>query len=176
MLCLLVTAAFGAFAWLLHRAIGLGHFVYSFCLNFGAMMWSIGIIAVLQPSLESRWFDSARVEQAGRLYRRLGVVRFQSVLRIIGWQKIVNAPFRNDLDTLTSIEEGTRSSELVHVMCFLVLIPFGGYLTYLGEWPALLYLSLHTVLLQVYPIMLQRYNRPRYRRVIEHKRTLRSVV
>jgi hypothetical protein len=164
------TVVFAALLWLLDRLLGIGHPMFSFCVQFGLMGCSSIVLEVGKPDLRSSWFHPRPFENGGRIYRKLGVRVFQTVLRRIGWERITrghNARFGRGRETASVRERESRGAEFAHLVGILAFPPLAVWMIAAGEPWSVGYLAGWTLVLQVYPVMLQRYNRPRYRRVVD---------
>jgi hypothetical protein len=124
----------------------------------------------------ARWyFEPMRIEQAanGRLYVLLGVRLYKRYLptsgdlisRVRGRRRI--APIGPDLvSSLLQYEKQTKSWEARHVFGALSMLALTWWSIAVhgkGSWPVLLGANL---LINGYPIMLQRYNRTRVRSLL----------
>ena len=129
------------------------------------------------PSLARWYFEPRRIEQAanGRLYVLLGVRLFKRYLptsgdlisRVRGRRRI--APIGPDLvSSLLQYEKQTKSWEARHIFGALSMLALTWWSIAVhgkGSWPVLLGANL---LINGYPIMLQRYNRARLRSLLAH--------
>ena len=127
------------------------------------------------PSLACWYFEPRRIEHAanGRLYVLLGVRLFKRYLptsgdlisRIRGRRRI--APMGSELvSSLLQYEKQTKSWEARHIFGALSMLALTWWSIAVhdkGSWPVLLGANL---LINGYPIMLQRYNRARVRSLL----------
>jgi hypothetical protein len=100
----------------------------------------------------------------------LGALVFQKTLRRIGYERITRgrqARFGHGREAAAHRARESRSAELAHLMGIGAMVPLGAWMVLAGKPLALAFLVVWVILLQVYPILLQRYNRPRYRRVAD---------
>ena len=118
------------------------------------------IDSYFKPKSFERWDD-------GKIYRWLGVKHFKKILptggdyvaRWIGWRPIANASSKEE--GLRDYEKLTRSLELIHS----VLFPL--YTTSMiqdltdGDLESAGWMLIKNLAVNVYPIMVQRYNRAR---------------
>ncbi len=141
------------------------------------MFWIVAVVTLTKPDLNRRYFDVAAFEKGGRIYRRFGALRFQSVLRAIGWEAVrQTAVTRPNIEQL---EYQTRSSEFGHLVCLVIVLSIAAYLLVSGELAGFAWVFLTALALHAYPIMLQRHNRPRYRRILavyDRRKSLRSTL
>jgi len=68
-------------------------------------------------------------------------------------------PKEKSVPALRRLESDMRSAETIHVLIFLIMLLFIRYALFQGWIDALVWLLLFNILLNVYPVMLQRYNR-----------------
>ena len=165
-----VTAALYAIVWYLSELVGIADPLFPVCVLFLTMGWSTLINDIWKPTLRSPWFGPQPFEVGGKLYRGLGVPAFQSLLRRIGWERITRdrgARFERSPSVASQWEHRSRLSEFAHLMGILAVFPI--LISMILTWSpmAAAYLVFWTIPLHGYPIMLQRYNRPRYQRVID---------
>jgi hypothetical protein len=129
------------------------------------------------------YFDPKSFEKAGdcRLYRLLGVRSFKRYLPTSGdlvtrWQGITRIQrAHGGLDqALRRHERVTRSYEARHIFGALSMLAISWWsITFhdKGQWPALVAAN---VLINGYPIILQRYNRIRLQSALAHFASLRD--
>jgi hypothetical protein len=138
--------------------------------NFGIMAWATVLFDICKPSLSSRWFDSFEFERAGRLYEMIGVLQFRSFLQKIQWNRLLGVPaVRKSYAEISQMESGTRLSEASHWLCLVPIVIILCVSVGSACWwtTVMLWIASATVF-HIYPIMLQRYHRPRYCRIQKH--------
>jgi hypothetical protein len=138
-----------------------------------AISWLIAItIATVSSAIffrvNPRLFSLARWEKQGEIYENAGVRAFRRVLfhSPLGW---INANFhlrtgRADCDRLL---RETNSSEAVHWLTCVVTVPLAISYFHHGQAVYGYAMLLVRIPFDLYPIMLQRWNRGRVRRVLE---------
>ncbi|MBC3542179.1 hypothetical protein ACFSC6_13335 [Rufibacter sediminis] len=152
--------------YFLGRHFGFSSFVFSWVLNFALMSWITMVIALLNPAFESDYFTPKPFERDGKVYTYAGVHLYRKLLVWVGWEKLNKAtnPVKKDVTALHTCERSSRKSEAGHVMIALVVFAVAAVFTpSLGEAKWLILLN---VLFNIFPVMVQRYNRPRYLRVL----------
>jgi hypothetical protein len=113
---------------------------------------------------------SQTIREGGRIYRKFGVLTFQSVLRRIGWERIRrDRQARFGSDTSYEWHYNSRLGELTHYLGIAVVVPVLVWMIAGREWVALGYFALWAIPLRAYPIMLQRHLRPRFQRVMDRR-------
>lgn len=146
---------------LLERLVGFRSPAFAFTLHFVLMTAAVYLDILLAPKLTSPRFDVSAREL--RIYRRLGVVGFMRLLQRIGWQKAMRDPkvFDGTRRTLASYERATRHGENAHAWLFAIVLAPTAWAIAHGWWDAAFWLSSMSVVLHVYPVMLQRTQRAR---------------
>jgi hypothetical protein len=155
---------------------------FAFLLNMVLPMWILAFFAIADPDVDHPWlapyFRTRRWEQDGERYLAFGVLRFQAFLKKyrIGIFGLRRADFRVKRDALffARMERETRASEAAHGVCFLVVGGFALYAAFVGSVAGVVWLLVTGVVCQVYPMLLQRYHRPRWQRATLTSRKLAS--
>lgn len=146
---------------------GFTGFSFAWILNFVLMAWYTFMDSLFNWKYESSYFDSQAFEKGGTVYKFFGVHFFRKLLVWTGWEKISRKDMKisSKRNSLELAENKSRSSEAGHTIIFLIV----GFVTILvaENLQEALWLIILNLLLNVYPIMVQRYNRPRYRRILQ---------
>ena len=92
----------------------------------------------------------------------------KKVLVWIGWEKLIRKsnPIEKNIKTLTNLHYQTKKSELDHLIILIIVAGFNVLVAFKFGIVESLWLLLLNILLNLYPIFLQRYNRPRIERAI----------
>ena len=146
--------------------------LFSWTLHFSLMFWISMVTFYLAPALNAPYFNSHPKEKEGRIYTVLGVHWFRRLLVLSGWEKLnrKNNPIRKTLPALQQYERATRTSEFNHTVIAFIVVLITGYVWVKYSFRAAFWLLLFNVLLNIYPIIVQRYNRPRLRQIIKKMR------
>ncbi|MBU3144359.1 hypothetical protein [Clostridium sp. CF012] len=142
---------------------------YSITLNVTLMIWmSIGE-TLLIPELKSSYFNSHPIEEEGKIYKCLGVDFFRKFLVLIGWERSrkKETPIRKSLILLEYYEFRTRASEFGHGIIAIIIALITLYVFMVYSFKETMWLIIINIFLNIYPMILQRYNRPRVLRVIK---------
>ena len=141
-------------------------FAFAWGLNFMLMGWYTYLISLFAPGLNTSYFKPQPFEQGGKIYRYLGVHLYRRLLVLVGWEKISRQanPIRNNLSDLRTCEYNTRVAELGHTLIALLVLALTPVVC--RSWDEAKWLLITNLLLNVYPIVVQRYNRPRYHRLL----------
>ena len=146
---------------------GFTGFSFAWILNFVLMAWYTFLDSLFNWKYESSYFDSLAFEKAGTVYKFFGVHFYRKLLVWTGWEKISRKDMKisSKRNSLELAEYKSRSSEAGHTIIFLIV----GFVAILvaRNLQEALWLIILNLLLNVYPIMVQRYNRPRYRRLLQ---------
>lgn len=142
-------------------------FLFSWILNLGLMTWYSVVVSQINPKLNGSYFDAKAFERHGKIYEYLGIHIYRKLLVWIGWEKIRRAanPVKNDSELLKACEHQTRISELGHTLIAIIVLITTICLS--GSLNEAKWLLIANLLLNIYPIMVQRFNRPRYHRLIK---------
>ena len=142
-------------------------FSFAWILNFALMAWFTYVDSLFNWKYGSSYFEPQPFEKGGSIYKFFGVHFYRKLLVWTGWEKISKKgnKISNSRGSLKLAEYKSRSSEAGHTIIFFVV----GALTILvsDTLREALWLSILNLLLNVYPIFVQRYNRPRYRKILQ---------
>jgi hypothetical protein len=143
-------------------------FTYAWALNFLLMLWVSAFVEALKSPLTSAYYHEKKWERKGRLYELIGINYFRKLLVLIGWEKVIrrSTPIEKSTAALMNLHHQTKKSELGHVIILYVVMGFTIVVAFqFGVLKSIWLLSLN-ILLNLYPVLLQRYNRPRIQRAI----------
>lgn len=142
---------------------------YSLALNFTLMIWMSIAETLLIPELKASYFNSHPFEEEGKIYTYLGVHLFRKLLVLSGWEKSrkKETPIRKSLIILEYYEYRTRASEFGHIIIAIIIVFITVYVFMAFSLKDTIWLIITNILLNIYPILVQRYNRPRVGRVIK---------
>lgn len=141
---------------------------FAWVLNFSLMIFALYFMETLTAPLTAAYYDPKKWERGGRIYELLGINAFRKLLVIIGWENVIRKsnPLTKNTDALAHLYNQTKKNELSLLVIFFIVLGFNVYVAVeygMAKAWALLVLNL---LLHVYPIFLQRYNRPRFQRAL----------
>ncbi len=148
--------------------IGLQGFLFAWILNFVLMMCVFFFTETLKSEFKSDYYREKTWEKKGKIYESLGINLFRKLLVLIGWEKLNKKanPVQKNLQALIHLEYRTKQSELGHIIIFFIVLAFTIYVAITLGIKESLSLIILNILLNVYPVLLQRYNRPRLQRAI----------
>src|SRR5690606_14438176 len=147
---------------------GLHSFVFAWVLNLMLMMGMLYITQTFNPRLVSNYYDSKKWESKGAIYKWFGVNTFRKIMVWIGWEKLNKAsnPVKKNLDVIKQLEFRTRKSEFEHGIIFFIVFIFNVVVAFKYGILQSLWLFFLNIILNVYPILVQRFNRPRLRHIL----------
>src|SRR5258706_15766097 len=126
------------------------------------------------------WFEPKSFEQYPGLYENLGVKEFKKYMPISGdliyrlvWKKFgeLDMVKPHSLESLKTMENFTRFYEATHLAGFAVMSAEMGATFAHHDISGTLFLGLLNALANIYPIMVQRYNRIRLFKTIKRMET-----
>ena len=149
--------------------LGVTSFSFAWVLNFMLMMAVSSIMQTFKPRFTAKYFDSKQWEAGGKVYKWFGVNVFRKLLVWVGWEKLHKAvsPVKKDLGALKQLEYNTRQADFGHLVIFFIVMAFTIWVAYQEGIAQSWWLFSLNVILNVYPIMVQRYNRPRLQKAIQ---------
>lgn len=143
-------------------------FSFAWILNFLLMFFVVFFTEALKSPLASSYFNEKGLEKRGKIYERLGVNFFRKLLVWIGWEKVIRKtyPLEKNTEALANLYYQTKKSELDHLIILIIVLGFNVLVAFKFGVVKSLWLLLCNVLFNLYPILLQRYNRPRIERAM----------
>jgi len=147
---------------------GLDSFVFAWILNFMLMMAVLSFTQTFRPRLTGAYFQPKSWESEGKVYEWTGLHGFRKLLVWVGWEKLNKAanPVKKNLEALKHLEYNTRQSEFGHLIIFFIVLAVALFVGAHQGFRHSLWLHLLNILLNLYPIAVQRYNRPRLQKAI----------
>jgi hypothetical protein len=144
-------------------------FTFAWILNFMLMFCVSMFTETLKSKHLSEYYLEKRWENRGKIYEKFGINFYRKLLVLVGWEKLNKKanPVNGNLETLINLEYKTKQSELGHLIIFLIVNGFTIYVIIKFTFIKSLWLIFLNVILNVYPIFLQRYNRPRLKKALE---------
>lgn len=150
------------------RYVGLQGFLFAWVLNLLLMMCVFNFTEALKSPFMSAYFHEKTWERNGKIYEILGVNFFRKLLVWIGWEKLnkKSNPIEKNTQALRHLHYRTKQSEVGHIIIMLIVLGFNFVVAFRFGIGESVYLLVLNVILNIYPIFLQRYNRPRLNRAI----------
>lgn len=166
-LVLIVVVTIGL-VYVLAAYIRMDSFSFAWILNFMLMTGVLAFTETLKSDLASSYYREKKWERGGKIYEQFGINFFRKLLVWVGWEKLhkKNNPVAKDIQALKHLHHQTKKSELGHMIILFIVLGFNIFVAVkFGILKSLSLLTLN-VLFNLYPIFLQRYNRPRIERAI----------
>ncbi|KQC01724.1 hypothetical protein [Pedobacter sp. Hv1] len=157
-----------ALIYIVIHYIGMQGFAFAWTLNFILMAAALTFTETLKSPLNATYYHEKGWEKGGKIYEQLGINFFRKLLIWIGWEKLnkKSNPVAKHTNTLIHLHNRTKQSELGHLLILIIVLGFTIFVAFKFGFVKALWLILLNVLLNLYPILLQRYNRPRLERAI----------
>lgn len=142
---------------------------FSLGINFALMFWFTLFESQFKPKLNSTYFNSQPFEKQGNWYKKLGIEGYRTILTKIGWEKMrqQQTPIKKDLRAFQVYERASRVAEVGHLVIGGIILIITAYVILVYSIKDALWLILFNLFLNIYPILLQRYTRPRLQRMIK---------
>jgi hypothetical protein len=108
-------------------------------------------------------------ERTGQVYEHLGIRLFKKLVRrepLSIFSPTLRLPKEKTTSALQGLEGEMRKAEAGHALIFVLMLLFAGYGLLQGWLDALAWILLSNILINGYPIMLQRYNRVKLQELI----------
>lgn len=162
LLILIATATIGSTFALVYY-IKIDKFSFAWALNFLLMLFVTYFTDALKSPLASPYYDEKTWEKRGKVYENLGVNLFRKLLVLVGWEKVIRKtfPIEKNTKSLQKLYYQTKKSELDHLIILIIVLGFNVFVALEFGFVKSLSLLVLNLLLNLYPIFLQRYNRPR---------------
>jgi hypothetical protein len=159
-----ITLGFGVSVRWLAGACGPRSAGFAFLVVWLIMCWLALVSFTFPFRLPASYYALRPGERDGRRYERLGVLVAKHLLRRgpLHWlNPKLHFPSVLDAQGLAKVEERMRRAETDHVYMFLAVLLVIGHAIVRGWWDAAGWTLLFDILVNGYPVMLQRYNRGR---------------
>lgn len=157
--------------------IGLQGFLFAWALNFILMGCVLTFTETLKSQLTNSYFKQKAWEQRGKIYESFGINFFRKLLVLVGWEKLNKKanPVEKNENALLYLHYQTKKNELGHIIILFIVLGFNIFVAFQFGIIKSLWLLTLNILFNLYPILLQRYNRPRIERALSlSKRSQRS--
>lgn len=131
------------------------------------MTWLGTLSRVVRPRLPGAYHRLRPFELDGRVYERLGVRVVKRLLRrgpLAVFNPDLHLPAERSPERLAHLDQRMRDAEAAHALLFVATLGVVAHALAQGWWTAAALTLLFDVLLNGYPVMLQRYNRALLRR------------
>ncbi len=158
-----VTVSSVVLVWSVH-AFGVSSVWFAFLVVWVPMV-AVGMLSrVVQVHLPDRYHELRRFECSGRVYERIGVRTVKWILRrgpLAVFNPDLHLPADRTPAKLAHLDQRMRDAEASHAVLFVATLPIVAHAAVRGWWVAAVCTLLFDVLMNGYPVILQRYNRGR---------------
>lgn len=143
-------------------ALGPSSAGFAFLVVWVPMTWLGTVSRVVRPRLPGWCHELRGFEGDGRLYERLGVRPFKRLLRrgpLAVFNPDLHLPEDRSPERLAHLESRMRDAEASHLILFVPTLGLAGLAAARGWWTSAGLILAFDVLMNGYPVLLQRYNR-----------------
>lgn len=138
----------------------------------GLVVWVpmvvVGTLSHAVPLPLPQWWGRLRTwEASGRCYELIGVRLFKRLLRrgpLALFNPGLHLPHEPDHESLARLDGKMRAAEASHLLLFVSGVAIAAHSAVRGWWSAALVTTCCNIVMNGYPILLQRYNRALLRR------------
>ena len=162
-------AVAGLSLWCLD-AFGFRSPIFAFLVNWLAMSWVAVTGRVIPYSCPPACYDIKPFERTGQLYERLGIRLFKKLVRrgpLSIFSPTLRLPKERTLSALQELDHEMRKAEAGHATIFMLMLAFIVYALIRKWFDAALWMLAFSVIINGYPMMLQRYNRIKLQKLIQ---------
>lgn len=138
----------------------------AFLTNWFISLFLLWVCKYIPFSLPDRYYGFLKIEQDRRVYECLGVKAAQPIIKGLGLIK-----FSGNRSDLGMLVQHMRNAELNHLLTFAVVCLLALASVVTSSWGYAFWLMVFNILFNVYPIMLQRYNRVRLEPIAKRSRS-----
>ena len=144
------------------RRFGGSSAVFAFLVVWVPMTWLGTVSRVVQPRLPRSYHELRDFERGGSLYESLGVRLVKWLVRrgpLAVFNPDLHLPAERSPERIAHLDQRMRDAEASHFILFVATIGLVVHAAAQGWWTAAGLILLFDVLMNGYPVMLQRYNR-----------------
>jgi len=145
-----------------HRALGPQSGWFAFVVVWLSMTWLGTVSHLLTPRLPGTYHELRGFERNGRIYELVGVRLVKALLRrgpLAVFNPDLHLPTDPRSENLARLDQRMRDAEASHFILLVVLFGVAVHAAVRGWWLAATLTALFDLLVNGYPVMLQRYNR-----------------
>lgn len=168
----LATIATGLLLGWSYRAFGPRSTWFALLVVWLPMTWLGTISRLTTPRMPERYHRLRHFESDGRVYELVGVRAVKFVLRRgpLSWfNPELHLPADRTPEHVAHLDQRMRDAEASHAILFVATLAVVAHALVRGWWSAAGWTLLFDVLVNGYPVMLQRYNRARLARRFGHR-------
>ncbi len=164
----MATVVATALVWWALDVFGARSAWFAFLVVWLPMVWLGTISRLVTPRLPARFHTLRAFERGGRVYELLGVRVVKRLLRrgpMAAFNPGLHLPTEPTPERIALLDQRMRDAEASHTILLVATLVVVAHAALRGWWAAAGLTLLFDVLLNGYPVMLQRYNR-----VLLHRR------
>jgi hypothetical protein len=143
-------------------ALGADGVLFSFLVVWLPMVW-LGLVSrVVVPRLPRWWYPLRGFELDGRCYELVGVRTFKRLLRrgpLSRFNPDLHLPTERTPERLAHLDQRMRDAESSHAILLVLTLGLAVFQAAVGRWASAAWIVVFDLLMNGYPVMLQRYNR-----------------
>ena len=135
---------------------------FAFVVVWLPMVWLGTVSRLVTPRLPHSWHTLRPFERDGRVYELLGVRVVKRLLRrgpLAVFNPHLHLPTEMTTDRLAHLEQRMCDAEASHTILLVATFGVAALEAAVGNWSAAAWVAVFNLLLNGYPVMLQRYNR-----------------
>lgn len=145
--------------------------------NWFVLSWIATVTLVTHLSFPAVYYKARSFERTGQLYERIGIRLIKRLLR--RWplrilSPTLRFPKARTVSALRNLENEMQKAETAHTLTFIFMLWLIGNAAVNGWLDSAMWMLLFAMLINVYPIMVQRYNRIKLQEII-HKQAKRQL-
>ncbi len=144
------------------RTAGLDSLWFAFVVVWAPMAGLGTASRSVRPRLPERWYELRSWERTGRAYERVGVRIVKALLRRgpLSWfNPDLHLPAERTSEALARLDRRMRDAEASHAILAAATLPIAASMAVNGWWSTAAWTVVFDVLMNGYPVALQRYNR-----------------
>jgi hypothetical protein len=144
------------------RLLGPSSAAFAFLVVWAPMTWLGTVSRLVTPRLPCRYHELRAFERDPKLYERLGVRVVKRLLRrgpLAVFNPGLHLPEERSPEHLVALEQRMKDAEASHAILLVAMVPVVVNAAARGWWTAAGLTLLFDLLMNGYPVMLQRYNR-----------------
>jgi len=144
------------------RLLGAMSAAFAFLVVWAPMAWLGTVSRIIQPRLPQPYYDLRHFERDPRLYELLGVRLAKRLLRrgpLAVFNPGLHLPAERSPQRLADLDQRMKDAEATHLVLLVAMLGVVINAAARGSWLAAGLTLLFDVLMNGYPVVLQRYNR-----------------
>lgn len=140
----------------------------SISLNFIILIYIAILLIITKLGLSRSYFEIRKFESSGILYKRFGIKIFKHLLQK---GKLSFESRRFELkskakERIIEVEKEMEKTEMTHLFTFLLCLVITIIFAIIVDYRFLIWMTFINIVLNLYPVLLQRYNRNRIQKLL----------